>query len=65
MALEAKARHEAWLLGLKGVVGVAAKRDRLVVYVEDAEACARVPKALDGVPVECRVVGRLAALRGA
>jgi len=62
LALEAKAKHEAWLLDLEGVLGVAAKADRLVVYVEDASTCARVPKVLDGVPVECRVVGRLRAL---
>ena len=62
MALAAKAKHEAWLLSLEGVVGVAARRDRLVVYVEDASTCAKLPRILDGVPVECRVVGRLAAL---
>jgi hypothetical protein len=47
----------------EGVAGVSYRQsDKLVIYVEDEETAARVPKNLLGYPVEVRVVGRIYTL---
>jgi len=61
---EVKARHEASLLRIAGVVGVAADitTNEIVVYVESAEVCARLPRRIEGYPVRCEVIGPIRAL---
>ena len=61
---EVRARFEPVLLSIPGVVGVAADvaRGTIIVYVESEEAAERVPRELEGFPVEVRVVGRIAPL---
>jgi len=62
--LDVKARHEARLLAIPGVVGVAADlaRNRIIVYVETEEDAAKVPSEIEGFPVEVRVVGKVVPL---
>jgi len=62
---DVKARHEASLMSISGVVGVAAdlRTNEIVVYVESAEVCAAIPKRIEGYPVRCEVVGRIGVLR--
>jgi hypothetical protein len=57
--VEVKEKYEDELLTIDGVVGVVATADRLIVMVETGEVCGRIPSSLEGVPVECRVVGRI------
>ena len=57
-----RARQESSLMSVPGVVGVAIGRSRtgkpsLVVYVRDSSVRRRIPAALDGLEVECRVTG--------
>lgn len=58
-AAQVKRRHEAELLRIAGVRGVALGRDCVVVYVERDTAAIRtmVPRTLEGVPVEMVVSG--------
>jgi hypothetical protein len=61
-----RARHESRLLAIPGVVGVAVGRTSvgepsIVVYLRDASAQSRVPRTLDGLPVEYRVTGEIDA----
>jgi hypothetical protein len=65
---EVKAQHEARLMATPGVVSVGIGRDRdgravIVVGVDDerSEAFRSLPAAIDGYPVEIRVVGRIRA----
>ena len=60
---EVKARVEARLVSIPGVVAVAADDARgvLQVFVESRGVCLRLPRIIDGVPVECVVVGRIRA----
>jgi hypothetical protein len=60
--LRAKRKHEALLLAIDGVEGVGVGRDRLgndaiVVYLRDETASQRLPKHLDGFPIEGYVTG--------
>jgi len=59
--LEVKERHESRLLAIPGVVGVGVNLETrtIVVYVETADVCARLPRSLDGYPVRCEVVGKI------
>jgi len=59
---EAKARHEAELLRIPGVVGVGVVGNTLIVYVETAQAAAAVPRRIEGFPVQVRVIGRVRPL---
>ncbi|MDI6708829.1 MAG: hypothetical protein QME47_07090 [Candidatus Thermoplasmatota archaeon] len=56
---EIKERYEASLLKIKGVTGVGARKDEIVVFVERTEVCDRIPKSLDGIRVKCVVTGRI------
>ncbi len=58
--VDVKVRNEDRLLSIRGVVAVGADVDKgiVVVYVENHDVCSRVPKVIEGVGVECRVVGR-------
>jgi len=56
--VDVKVKYEMDLLRIPGVVGVLA-RDKIIVMVEDRSGCAKVPKELDGVRVECKVVGKI------
>ena len=62
---DVKARHEASLTRIPGVLGVAAdlRTNEIVVYVESAEVCERIPKRIEGYPVRCEVTGPIRALR--
>ncbi|RLB76290.1 MAG: hypothetical protein DRH06_06240 [Deltaproteobacteria bacterium] len=59
-----KNKYEGQLLSIPGVVGVFADvgRNRLVVLVENATDCQRLPAMIEGYAVECRVSGRASAL---
>ncbi len=59
-------RHEAALLALPGVTGVALGRspigdDAIVVYLRDASARGRVPAQIEGYPVQTTVTGEIDA----
>jgi len=63
---EVKRRHSAELLGLPGVCGVGVAKGKngdLVIAVhlesDDSKLKARLPKELEGVPVETVVTGPL------
>jgi len=62
---DALARHEARLLAIAGVVGVGVGIGLtgavILVYVRNQEARSRVPRVLDGVPVELVVSGEIDA----
>jgi len=64
MLLDVKEKHEMGLLAIAGVVGVGAdvKAKQIVVYVESADVCGKLPKRLEGFSVRCEVVGRLRPL---
>lgn len=59
------ARHESRLMRIPGVNGVAVGGSpaaaNIVVYVNDDAAARRLPRALEGVPVEASVTGRIDA----
>jgi len=57
-----RAKYEADLLLIPGVVGVGEGRDRIIVYVRDEDAVRRVPSSLEGVPVFVVVTGELRPL---
>jgi len=59
--LDVKEKHETELLAIPGVVGVSVdlKVRAIVVYVETADVCAKLPKTLEGYPVRCEVVGKI------
>ena len=62
----AQARHAPELMAIDGVVGVArgqtaAGEEAIVVYLTDDAARERVPSAVEGIPVEAEVTGRIDA----
>jgi hypothetical protein len=64
----AKAKHEQTLMAIDGVEGVGIGRDGLgndaiKVYLRDSGVKARLPKDLDGYPVETEVTGIVDAQR--
>lgn len=50
------------LLEKRGIVGVSDPEDKIIVYVEDERKAKAVPRALDNIPVETVVVGKVRAL---
>jgi len=58
---EVKEKYESKLLSIKGVVGVSAYGGKIIVYVEDADTMLRLPRMLEGVPVEPKIVGKVHA----
>jgi hypothetical protein len=61
-----RARHEPSLLAIEGVRGVGVGRtpageDALVLYIRDASVRQRVPKRVDGYPVETAITGEIDA----
>jgi len=54
-----KEKYEKELLRIDGVVAIVAHPDKLVVMVETEDVCSRIPPTIEGVPVECKVVGRV------
>ena len=65
-ALEIKARHEATLLALPGVVGVGVGRRGgepvIAVFTSTGEVPAGLPTDLEGVPISVVDVGELSPL---
>ena len=64
--LAAKNSHESELLAISGVQGVGVGKtpigdDAITVYVKEQAVVERLPKALDGYPVEATVVGEIEA----
>jgi hypothetical protein len=61
---DVRANHEQSLLAIQGVTGVASDKTRneIVVLVENAADCAKIPKTLDGIGVRCVATGRIEAL---
>jgi len=59
-AYSVKAKYEMTLLKTKGVIGVGALPDKIIVYVESEEVS--VPATLDGIPVEKKVIGKVGLL---
>lgn len=60
-------RHERTLMTIDGVEGVAIGRspigeDALVVYLRDEGAASKVPRELEGYPVQTVVTGEIDAL---
>jgi hypothetical protein len=64
---DVRAKYERQLIAIKGVSGVASDTatNQIVVYTETQNVCANVPKELDGVQVQCEVIGRIEALQPA
>jgi len=63
MSVEAvRAKYEANLRSIPGVVGVGSTADRIMVYVVDESVIRLVPSSLDGVPVQVNVSGRVGIL---
>lgn len=65
-AASVKEKHEVSLMAMDGVEGVGIGRgllgdEAIIVYVRDQQAALRVPKELDGVPVQVQVTGRIEA----
>jgi hypothetical protein len=64
-AMEVKVRHEAQLMRLTGVEGVALGEEKgaevIRVYLQDQESVARLPQALEGVAVRAVVSGKIQA----
>lgn len=61
-----KQSHEQELLAIEGVEGVGVGRnnignDAIIVYVRTEDAKSRVPRSLDGYPVETEVTGAIDA----
>lgn len=56
-----KNKYEGQLMQISGVVGVFAdiNRNRIVVLVENAGVCPRLPSMIEGYAVECRVTGSI------
>lgn len=59
-------RHEGALMAIDGVMGVAIGRspigdDALVVYLRDASLQSKVPRELEGYPVQTVVTGEIVA----
>lgn len=60
-------RHERTLMAIDGVMGVAIGRspigdDALVVYLRDASLQSKIPRELEGYPVQTVVTGEIDAL---
>jgi hypothetical protein len=55
-------QHEQAMLGIDGVEGIAAGADTVILHVRDESVAGRVPKTLDGYPVEIDVTGQIKAL---
>lgn len=60
-------RHEGTLMAIDGVEGVAIGRspigeDALVVYLRDEGVASKVPRELEGYPVQTEVTGEIEAL---
>ena len=51
------------LLPIKGVVGVSAMGNTIVVYVEDRDTANKIPGTYRGYPVVVYVVGKIAKSR--
>jgi len=64
---DVRAKHERQLLAIKGVSGVASDTatNQITVYTETQNVCASVPKELDGIQVQCVVIGRIEAVQPA
>jgi hypothetical protein len=62
---DVRANHEPSLLAVQGVSGVASDkaRNEIVVFVENAAVCGKLPKKLDGINVRCVATGRIEALQ--
>ncbi|RLF14698.1 MAG: hypothetical protein DRN06_06735 [Thermoprotei archaeon] len=58
-AHEVRAKYERWLLTLGGVVGVTSTDDKIIVLVMSQRDAVKIPRELDGFPVEVRVVGEV------
>ena len=57
-------KHEDSLMAIEGVIGVGIQtgktgEDVIVVYVKDETVRKRIPKALEGIPVEAVVSGEI------
>ena len=60
-------KHETKLLSIEGVTGAGVTTNRIgedviVVYLHGGHVASRVPKELDGVPVETEITGDIDAL---
>ena len=60
--IEVQERHTERLLGIEGVVGTAAGPEAVIVLVKNSKAAKKVPKELDGVPVNVKISGEIRAL---
>ena len=59
-----KDKYEKQLMSIPGVVGVFADtaRNRIIVLVERATVCTKLPAMIEGYAVECRVTGPISSL---
>ena len=63
MVVSVKRKYEEWLKKTRGVVGVAVGNQHIIVYVEEiTPEVQAIPKTLEGVPVEIKVVGKIRLL---
>jgi hypothetical protein len=60
---EVALKYQTYIMSLPGVVGVSYGVDRIIVYVRTEADAYKVPKALEGFPVQTVVVGELRPLR--
>ena len=55
-------KAEPELLKIPGVVGVSHANEKVILYLESKQHLPFMPTKLAGIPVECRVVGRIVTL---
>ena len=65
--LQVKEHHEQELMAIEGVEGVGVGRnsigdDAIIVYLRSEDVRSRVPRSIDGYPVEMKVTGIIEAL---
>jgi len=62
-----KAKHERQIIATNGVSGITTdpSTNQIVVFTENKQVCANVPKELDGYSVRCEVIGRITAVQPA
>ena len=60
--IQAQERHTERMMAIKGVVGMAAGSDAVIVLVKTSDTAKKIPKDLDGVPVDVKVSGEIRAL---
>ena len=54
-------RHEQEMMGIDGVEAIGAGAEEVVLSIREESVAERVPKTLDGYPVQTKVTGKIKA----